>query len=144
CAIARTLHVCGDRWTSLVIRECFLGTRRFDEFARHLGIASNILTRRLNRLVDLGMLARLRYQERPIRHEYQLTEKGLDYYGVPLAMLTWARRWLVPDQRGIALRHRPCGQRLTAMLTCRRCATPVARNDVEVRQVASAKVGRKR
>src|SRR5262249_4473208 len=79
CAIARTLHVCGDRWTALVIRECFMGTRRFDEFVRHLGIAPNILTQRLDRLVEFGMLARLPYQQRPARHEYRLTTKGLDY-----------------------------------------------------------------
>lgn len=141
CAIARTLHVCGDRWTSLVIRECFMGTRRFEAFGRHLGIAPNILTQRLNRLVQFGMLARLPYQERPTRYEYRLTEKGLDYYGMPLAMLTWAQRWLPRARRGIVLRHRICGERLTAILTCQRCAAPVRRDDVEIRQVAPAKGG---
>jgi len=133
CAIARTLHVCGDRWTSLVIRECFMGTRRFDDFSRHLGIAPNILTQRLDRLVHLGMLARRPYQQRPARHEYRLTEKGLDYYCVPLAMLTWAQRWLPRGRRGIVLRHQTCGRQLTAILTCRRCAAPVGRGDVEIK-----------
>jgi DNA-binding HxlR family transcriptional regulator len=132
CSIARTLHVCGDRWTSLVIRECFMGTRRFDDFSGRLGIAPNILAQRLNRLVDLGMLARRPYQRRPLRHAYHLTERGLDYYWVPLAMLTWARRWLPGGRRGMHLTHRTCGRPLMAVLTCQRCALPVERDDVEV------------
>ena len=136
CSIARTLHVCGDRWTSLVIRECFMGTRRFDHFSEHLGIAPNILTQRLNRLVDLGMLARRPYQRRPLRHEYHLTERGLDYYWVPLAMLTWARRWLPGGRRGMVLTHQTCGRPLTAVLTCQRCALPVGCDDVEVHATA--------
>jgi DNA-binding HxlR family transcriptional regulator len=91
CSIARTLRVCGDRWSSLVIRECFLGTRRFDDFTHRLGIAPNILAQRLNRLVDFGMLARQPYQLRPLHCEHRLTKMGLDYYPVPLAMLTCAQ-----------------------------------------------------
>lgn len=132
CSIARTLRVCGDRWSSLVIRECFMRTRRFDDFARRLGIASNILAQRLNRLVDLGMLARQPYQFRPLRYEYRLTEMGLDYYPIPLAMLTWAQHWLRDAKRGIVLRHRLCGQHFTAILTCEHCAAPVSRDDIDV------------
>jgi DNA-binding HxlR family transcriptional regulator len=132
CSIARTLRVCGDRWSSLVIRECFMRTRRFDDFARRLGIAPNILAQRLNRLVDLGMLARQPYQFRPLRYEYRLTEMGLDYYPIPLAMLTWAQHWLRDAKRGIVLRHRLCGQHFTAILTCEHCAAPVSRDDIDV------------
>ena len=132
CSIARTLRVCGDRWSSLVIRECFMRTRRFDDFARRLGIAPNILAQRLNRLVDLGMLARQPYQFRPLRYEYRLTEMGLDYYPIPLAMLTWAQHWLPDAKRGIVLRHRLCGQHFTAILTCEHCAAPVSRDDIIV------------
>lgn len=132
CSIARTLRVCGDRWSSLVIRECFMRTRRFDDFARRLGIAPNILAQRLNRLVDLGMLARQPYQFRPLRYEYRLTEMGLDYYPIPLAMLTWAQHWLRDAKRGIVLRHRLCGQHFSAILTCEHCAAPVSRDDIDV------------
>jgi DNA-binding HxlR family transcriptional regulator len=132
CSIARTLRVCGDRWSSLVIRECFMRTRRFDDFARRLGIAPNILAQRLNRLVDLGMLARQPYQFRPLRYEYCLTEMGLDYYPIPLAMLTWAQHWLGDAKKGIVLRHRLCGRRFTAILTCEHCTAPVNRDDIVV------------
>jgi DNA-binding HxlR family transcriptional regulator len=76
CSIARALEVVGERWTLLIIRDAFLGLRRFDEFQQSLGIARNVLTDRLNRLVDEGILERVRYSERPERYEYRLTPKG--------------------------------------------------------------------
>ena len=84
CTIARTLRVTGDWWSGLVIREAFLGTRRFDDFEKRLEIASNVLSERLARLVDAGVLERRAYQDRPLRYEYRLTKKGLDLYPVPL------------------------------------------------------------
>jgi DNA-binding HxlR family transcriptional regulator len=132
CSIARTQQICGDRWSSLIIRECFMGTRRFDNFTRRLGIAPNILAQRLKRLVDLGMLARKPYQLQQLRYEYHLTKMGLDYYPVPLAMLTWAQRWLRNAAGGIILRHRLCGQLLTAILTCEHCTVPVDRDDIMI------------
>ena len=132
CSIARTLRVCGDRWTSLIIRECFMRTRRFDDFTRRLGIAPNILAQRLNRLVDLGMLSRQPYQLGPVRYEYRLTKMGLDYYPIPLAMLAWAQHWLRDAKRGIVLRHRLCGRHFTAILTCEHCTAPVDRDDIVI------------
>jgi DNA-binding HxlR family transcriptional regulator len=76
CSIARALEIVGERWTLLIIRDAFLGLRRFDEFQESLGIARNVLTDRLNRLVDEGLLERVRYSEQPERYEYHLTEKG--------------------------------------------------------------------
>ena len=76
CSIARTLEIVGERWTLLIVRDAFLGLRRFDQFQESLGIARNVLTDRLNRLVEEGILERVRYSERPERHEYLLTEKG--------------------------------------------------------------------
>jgi DNA-binding HxlR family transcriptional regulator len=76
CSIARALGVVGERWTLLIVRDAFLGRRRFDEFQRSLGISRNVLSERLNRLVDEGIFERVRYQERPERFEYRLTEKG--------------------------------------------------------------------
>jgi DNA-binding HxlR family transcriptional regulator len=131
CSIARTLTAMGDRWTSLVVRESFLRARRFDDYQARLGIASNILAHRLKRLVDIGVLARVPYQERPLRHEYRLTVKGLDFYSIPLSMLTWAARWLCADRpRAIQLTHSPCRSRLEAVLMCDKCGEQIVRRDV--------------
>src|SRR3954469_2905422 len=82
CSIARTLELIGERWTILIVRDAFLGVRRFDELQRSLGIARNVLQNRLERLVEHGILERVRYQERPERFEYRLTEKGIDLWPV--------------------------------------------------------------
>ncbi len=136
CSIARTLEIAGDRWTSLTIRECFLGTRRFDDFTTRLGIVPSVLTQRLNHLVKNGFLKRQSYQTRPIRYDYRLTEMGLDYYPIPLSMLTWAQRWLPNASKGIILRHKRCEQHFSTVLACESCRKPVARSDilVEVRK----------
>ena len=89
CSIARTLEIVGERWTLLIVRDAFLGLRRFDEFQQSLGIARNVLTDRLNRLVDEGILERVRYSERPARYEYVLTPKGREL-NIALAGL---RQW---------------------------------------------------
>jgi DNA-binding HxlR family transcriptional regulator len=77
CSIARTLEVIGDRWTLLILRDAFRGVRRFDELQRDLGIARNVLTDRLTKLVDHGVLERRLYQRRPDRYEYRLTPRGI-------------------------------------------------------------------
>jgi len=130
CSIARTQRVVGDRWSALVMRECFMGTRRFAEFEEHLGIAPNILASRLNRLTDLGILVKTPYPASPARHEYRLTEMGLDFYAVPLSMLTWAEKWLCNGRSNTDLRHKPCGKRFTAVLTCATCGESVGEEDV--------------
>src|SRR5258708_19005479 len=89
CSIARALEIVGERWTLLIIRDAFLDLRRFDQFQQSLRIARNVLTDRLNWLVGEGILERVRYSERPIRHEYQLTPKGRDL----LLPLTAFRQW---------------------------------------------------
>jgi DNA-binding HxlR family transcriptional regulator len=94
CSIARALEVVGERWTLLIIRDAFLGRSRFEEFQESLGIARNVLTDRLNRLVEEGILERVRYSERPERYEYRLTDKGREL-GVALAGLRqWGDRYL--------------------------------------------------
>ena len=89
CPIARTLDVIGDWWSLLIVRDAFLGVRRFEQFQASLGIARNVLTDRLNRLVDEGILERVRYSERPERYEYRLTRKGRDLH----LALTGLRQW---------------------------------------------------
>src|SRR3954453_4732996 len=92
CSIARTLELIGERWTILIVRDAFLGVRRFDDFQRSLGIARNVLQNRLERLVEHEILERARYQERPERFEYRLTEKGLDLWPVLVSLISWGDR----------------------------------------------------
>lgn len=130
CSIARTLQVIGDLWSALIIQECFFGTHRFDDFQRRLSISSNILSHRLFRLAELGVLARS--ATAGARHTYELTAKGLDLYPVPLAMLMWGDRWLADDDPPIMLDHKVCGHRLRAVVSCSHCGVPIARADLDV------------
>ncbi len=92
CPVASTLEVIGERWTLLIVRDVFLGIRRFEDLQRDLGVARNILQVRLERLVEEGILVKRPYQERPLRSEYRLTEKGADLWPVLVAMLQWGDR----------------------------------------------------
>jgi DNA-binding HxlR family transcriptional regulator len=113
CSIARTVDLTGDWWTPLVMREAFYGARRFEQFHRQLGLSRNVLTQRLDRLVEEGMLERVPYQERPLRHEYRLTDKGRDFFTVLAAMIRWGDRWLAGDEGPpIELRDRESGARV--------------------------------
>jgi DNA-binding HxlR family transcriptional regulator len=94
CSIARALEVVGERWTLLIVRDAFLGLRRFDEFQESLGIARNVLTDRLNRLVDAGVLERVRYSERPERFEYRLTGKGRELNIALAGLRQWGDKYL--------------------------------------------------
>src|SRR5215204_3268371 len=89
CSVARALELVGERWTLLVLRDAFLGVRRFDDFQRSLGVARNVLQTRLERLVEEDLLERRLYQERPARYEYRLTEKGLDLWPALVALMKW-------------------------------------------------------
>src|SRR3954470_24586268 len=97
CSIARALELVGERWTILIVRDAFLGVRRFDDFQRSLGIARNVLQNRLERLVEHGLLERARYQEKPERFEYRLTEKGLDLWPVLVSLISFGDRHAAPD-----------------------------------------------
>jgi len=97
CPIARSLDRVGEWWSILILRDAFYGLRRFDEFQKSLGVASNMLTRRLNALVEAGLLERRRYREHPPRDEYVLTERGRDFLPVLLALLAWGNRHFAPE-----------------------------------------------
>src|SRR5882672_10404580 len=105
CSIARALEVVGDRWTLLIIRDVILGQTRFDQLSDSLGVASNVLTDRLNRLVVEGVLERVPYQERPERFEYRLTKKGRELGLVLLALLQWGDHHLSDEPPRIARRR---------------------------------------
>lgn len=139
CSLARSLAVVGDRWTLLVLREAFLRVRRFDDFQTRLGIARRVLTERLALLVAEGVLEKVQYSERPVRHEYRLTEKGLGLYPVIIALVHWGDRHYT-DDRGPPLlhRHKGCGHDFTAVLTCSECGERVDPREVTVHGRACA------
>ena len=134
CSVARTVDIVGDWWTPLVLREAFLGTRRFDAFQRNLGIGRSILTVRLNGLVDEGVLERVEYQANPVRHEYRLTDKGRDAYAVLAAMDAWGRRWLAGGAGSpVVLHHDACGRDMHAEVVCSECGGPIDVREVKAR-----------
>ena len=104
CSIARSLEIVGERWTLLIVRDLFLGLSRFDELQESLGIARNVLTDRLNRLVDEGIIERVPYSERPLRHEYRLTDKGRDLNITLAGLRQWGDRYVSPKPPRIARR----------------------------------------
>lgn len=133
CSIARALEVLGERWTLLIVRDVLLGVRRFDDFQRSLGVARNVLTDRLGRLVEAGVLERVPYQQRPARYEYQLTEIGRELAVPVVGLMQWGDRHLAgPAGPPRLARHRDCGGELRATLACTGCDRSVSAGDVEV------------
>ena len=128
CAVGNTLSIIGERWTLLVIREAFLGVRRFEQLQRNTGVARNILSDRLNTLVAHGVLRRELYQERPQRYEYRLTEAGLDLYPVLLSMMEWGSRHV--GGRAMRLTHKSCGATVMPHLACPECGEQVEARDM--------------
>lgn len=135
CSIARTQIVLGDWWSCLMVREAFFGVHRFDEFRTNLQVSTNILTTRLTRLVERGVLIRTQYQQRPIRHEYHLTERGLELYPVALAIITWGERWKSSQGPLVPLTHVPCRSPLEPELCCGTCMKPLALADTEISEI---------
>ena len=125
CPIARGLEHVGEWWSMLILRDAFRGLSRFDEFIESLGIAPNMLTRRLNALVEAGMLTRRRYNERPPRDEYVLTERGKDFRPVLLAMLAFGNRHFPPDDRVVRIVNAETGQRVDPWLVDPATGRPV-------------------
>ncbi len=109
CSIARALEVVGERWTLLILRDAFLGVRRFDDFQARLEISRTVLTRRLGDLVDVGLLRREPYQQRPLRYDYLLTERALELWPALVGLGQWGARHVTPD--GVPARVRAPGVR---------------------------------
>ena len=131
CSIASALELVGERWSLLVLRNVFLGVRRFDDIQRNLGIARNVLRDRLALLVDEGILKRVRYQERPERFEYRLTDKGRDLWPVLHALMTWGDEYVAGHgNEPTIVEHRDCGGRVDARRMCDRCGEVVDFVDV--------------
>lgn len=131
CSVARSLAILGDRWTLLVIRNVFLRVRRFADMQAQLGVPKHVLSVRLKRLVDAGVLEKVAYQQAPVRYEYKLTAKGRDLYPVIQMLVAWGDKWL-DEGHGAPLlyRHKPCGQVFTPVVACSACGEPVIARDV--------------
>lgn len=110
CPMARGIQRVGDTWTVLILREAFYGTTRFDEFEKRLGIAPNMLTRRLNTLVEDSLLARRAYSAHPPRDDYVLTDRGRDFRPVLLTLMAWANRHFSDDGETLRLVERRTGR----------------------------------
>lgn len=136
CSIARTLELIGERWTLLVLRDVFLGRRRFDDIQESLGVARNVLASRLRRLTDEGILERRPYQQRPERFEYFLTEKGLDLWPVLVSLMAFGDRHLAEDGPPMRLIHKGCGGEVDDRRICGRCGRHLSVR--EARAVAAA------
>lgn len=126
CPIARSLERVGEWWSILILRDAFYGLTRFDEFQKSLEIAPNILTRRLNALVEAGLLERRRYSERPPRYEYLLTERGRDFRPVMQAMLAWGNRHFAPEGPSVVLVNRETGETADPVLIDRVSGRPIS------------------
>jgi DNA-binding HxlR family transcriptional regulator len=133
CSIARSWSVLGERWTMVVLRQAFLGARRFEDYQRGLEIARTMLADRLRTLVEHGILERRLYTDRPPRHEYHLTRKGLDLYPILVSLMQWGDRYGDhPGGAPLVLRHEACGHLADPELTCSHCGEPLDPNEVQV------------
>jgi DNA-binding HxlR family transcriptional regulator len=132
CSVAQTLEVVGEWWTMLIIRDAFLGVTRFDRFQERLGISRNVLTDRLDNLVDRGVLERHAYQEHPVRYDYTLTDKGQDLWLVVAAMRQWGDKWEAPDGAPVVLSHDACGHIGDFVPTCSYCGETMVRGSRQV------------
>ncbi len=133
CSVARALSIVGDRWTLLVLRDCFFGVRRFEEFEARLGIARHVLADRLKKLTQAGVLEKVAYQERPRREEYRLTEKGRDLHPVMVMLAQWGDRHMAgKDGPPLERVHKLCGKVMDMVPVCSECGEPVLARDVSV------------
>jgi DNA-binding HxlR family transcriptional regulator len=133
CSIGRAMEILGERWTFLILRECFYGVRRFSDMQRNLGIARNILSTRLQTLVASDILERSRYQEEPERYEYRLTSSGKDLYPAIVTLMRWGDEHLSranEDGPPVILRHNLCGHEADPLLVCSHCHEELKPRDV--------------
>ncbi len=131
CVVAETIDAVGDRWTLLIMRDVFMGVRRFDDFQADLQISRNVLTDRLNLLVSRGILKTVPYQDNPPRHEYRLTDKGRDLFDVLLAVWRFGNKWEHSSVDRVAI-HKDCGEVVHMVPTCSNCGGELTRHNMRV------------
>ncbi len=133
CSVANTVEIVNDSWTVLILRDAFLGVRRFDQFVDSLGIARNTLTSRLERLTGDGLLETREYQDNPVRYEYRLTEKGKDLFDVLMTLWSYGERWNPPEDPGHQrVIHVDCGHEANAVTHCGHCGERLTRRNVSI------------
>ena len=138
CPIARTVDVIGEWWTIVLIRDAFRGAKRYEDF-RGVGIADNILSSRLKRLVKEGIFERRLYQEKPERYEYLLTEKGRDLFRVLGALGLWGKKWTEgPDRTSFT--HHECGHVASVVAYCEHCAQRLEPSEIDIPKLQRATI----
>jgi DNA-binding HxlR family transcriptional regulator len=135
CPVARAQTIVGDRWTVLVLRELFLGTRRFEEIQAQSQATPQMLATRLKKLESDGLIERRPYIDKPLRHEYHLTEMGRAFYPVFLAMRAWGETWCKSANEEVAIqyKHIPCAQDPGLGPTCQGCGEVMRAEDLSAR-----------
>ena len=131
CSITDALAIVGDRYALLIAREIRYGNTRFDGIAARLGAPRDVLTARLRKLEEAGILERRPYSERPLRHEYLLTEAGNELHAILLALKEWGDRHCNPDAEPVIFRH-SCGAEFHASVVCEACGEPIGVGDLTV------------
>jgi DNA-binding HxlR family transcriptional regulator len=139
CSVAQSLEIIGEWWTPLILRDAFLGVTRFGDFQERLGIARNILTTRLDALVEHGVMKKVPYQEHPVRYDYKLTAKGRDLWLVVAALREWGDRWEAPDGPPVEVLHRTCGHVTHIVPTCSECGEVLSPFELGIRRGPGAK-----
>jgi DNA-binding HxlR family transcriptional regulator len=142
CSIAQCVEVVGDRWSILILRDCFLGVSRFDEFQRRLGISRNILHQRLVKLVDAGVLNRVPYWDHPARYDYRLTERGQDLWPVMAAMRQWGDRHAAPNGPPVEIVHKDCQSSAHMDFVCGSCGDKLHPGNVTARPGSGRRAAR--
>jgi DNA-binding HxlR family transcriptional regulator len=131
CPIVRTALLIGDEWVLLVIRALFRGSQRFDDLQKQTGAATNILTNRLNRLIEGGIVSKVPYQDRPVRYKYELTQTGYGLFPVLMELMRFGNDWLPSEDAPPArLLHAECGQLTKPGQTCSECGKPIKLGNV--------------
>ena len=134
CSVARSLSVLGERWTLLIIRDAFKGTRRFEGFHRSLGVTRHRLAERLTKLVDEGILTKVAYSQQPERFEYRLTRKGLALYPVLMSLSHWGDQWMSGDEPApLTYWHSRCAHSTEPQLSCSHCNEPLRPEEVSTK-----------
>ena len=137
CSIARAVAQVGDEWTILILREMFLGTRRFDDFLRQTRMSSHLLAGRLKKLETLGVIWREAYSEHPPRSEYRLTTMGRDLWPVIIALKQWGDYWLGDGDAPVKIVHKDCGHLTQPQMTCPDCGHAMGARDARAELIES-------
>ena len=131
CTIARSVDAIGDPWTIMIIKELFLGQKRFDDIQMYTGMSPHLLSVRMKKLEKHGIVQRRAYQQRPTRYEYRLTEKGIDLWPILVAFKDWSARWSKwPQGEPLNIRHKACGHVTALRVVCSHCGEPINARDV--------------